>query len=332
MHGYPLLRKDPLLKGRPSLNQRTPVTVCIAAICNNNSIWGASDRMLTSGDGEVEFEPTFPKSINLTNSIVAMMAGDSAIQAEVLQDVMKLVHDALGDNPTYWFKVKDAAQLWADVYTRIRLKRAETAILAALGLTQASFLTTQKTMDSQLVAQLSAELVNFHLSEFDTIITGIDERPHIYAVDNTSLHCFDTVGFAAIGSGARHARSQFMLARHGRASDIEETLLLTYSSKKFSEVAPGVGKATDLFGIGPGPGSCFSVNDEVLNELDKMHCRRVKREQVAMKKAIKEIHEYTKKLNSEAANKIPETQQAKEIAGGAPPADGTSVPVDPKKN
>ena len=80
-----------LLKRKLGLTRRTPVTVCIAAVCQGNAIWGASDRMLTSGDGEVEFEPAFPKSFTLTAYIAAMMAGDSGLQAEILQDVFRIV-------------------------------------------------------------------------------------------------------------------------------------------------------------------------------------------------------------------------------------------------
>jgi hypothetical protein len=42
-----------------------------------------------------------------------------------------------------------------------------------------------------------------------------------------------------------------MLAGHSPFSSSPETLLLTYLAKKRSEIAPGVGKGTDMFIIGP---------------------------------------------------------------------------------
>jgi hypothetical protein len=61
------------------------MTVCVAAMCDGYTILGASDRMLTAGD--VQFEPQQSKLWAITSSIVAMVAGDSAFQTEILQDV-----------------------------------------------------------------------------------------------------------------------------------------------------------------------------------------------------------------------------------------------------
>ena len=278
--------------------------------------------MLTSGDGEIEFEPAFPKSFPLSSSIVAMTVGDSALQAEILQDVLPLVREQIAARPDVWLKVKDMAELYSSTYIKIKNKRAENAVLGPLGLTRKTFYEGQKSMSDDFINRVTKELVNFYMADFDTIITGIDlDGAHIYVVGNNSLNCFDTVGFAAIGSGARHAQSQFMLARHGRADKQEETILLTYSSKKYSEVAPGVGKATDMFGIGPELGSYFPINEGMLDDLEKMHKRRVRREQIALKKSVKEVHEYTKKLR-EAAAALPENQQATPSTGGNAPTDG----------
>jgi hypothetical protein len=60
----------------------------------------------------------------------------------------------------------------------------------------------------------------------EAIITGIDlGGPHIYVSDGIEIRCSDSSGFAAVGSGAWHASSQFMLARHGFNSPMPETLL-----------------------------------------------------------------------------------------------------------
>src|SRR6266446_8708177 len=100
-----------------------------------------------------------------------------------------------------------------------------------------------------------------------SLIMGVDNigdevSPHIYTIHNTHISCDDRIGFSAIGSGSRHAESQFMLARHAWNRDTAETLLLTYSAKKDSEIAPGVGEETDLFMIGPAFGSTTILRDE----------------------------------------------------------------------
>jgi hypothetical protein len=53
-------------------------------MCNENILLGAPDRMLTAGD--VEFEPTTAKIYEVTNPNVVMIAGESSLQLEILQE------------------------------------------------------------------------------------------------------------------------------------------------------------------------------------------------------------------------------------------------------
>jgi hypothetical protein len=75
------LRKYALVKPVKQ-RRKTRVTVCIASIYNNNSLLGASDKMLTNYD--VEFEPSdraAKKTFPVTKNIVVMTAGGSSIHA-----------------------------------------------------------------------------------------------------------------------------------------------------------------------------------------------------------------------------------------------------------
>ena len=56
--------------------QGHPVTVCIAARCKEGMIFCAADRMVTTGD--LELEQATPKIIQLTTSICLMMSDDDA--------------------------------------------------------------------------------------------------------------------------------------------------------------------------------------------------------------------------------------------------------------
>jgi xanthine dehydrogenase iron-sulfur cluster and FAD-binding subunit A len=65
-----------------------PVTVCIAVLCEGPGhplIVGASDRMLTSD--LIEFEPRLSKIHQLTTNIVALIAGDTDVQAASSRNV-----------------------------------------------------------------------------------------------------------------------------------------------------------------------------------------------------------------------------------------------------
>lgn len=235
------------------------MTVCVAAICNHNQgiIFGASDRMLTAGD--IEFEPAQTKLWHLTASIVAMSAGeDMSMQMEILYDVQQEVSKKVAADRSKWLNVRDVANMYRAFYNEARLKRSAADILAPLGLDHQSFLLSQKDMSKDLISQLATELINFETPDLETIFAGVDETgAHLYIAHNAHISCRDGVGFAAIGAGAGHADSQFMFAKHTRSKPIPETILLVYSAKKRAEIAPGVGKETDMFTVGPELGFFF---------------------------------------------------------------------------
>lgn len=56
----------------------------------------------------------------------------------------------------------------------------------------------------------------------------------------------DTVGTSAIGSGGMHASVRLSLGRQTKEIKIPETIFSVYEAKRASEVAPGVGKVTDM--------------------------------------------------------------------------------------
>lgn len=204
------------------------MTVCVAALCDDSStIIGASDRMLTSGTGDIEFEPPQTKIVNLTSSIAIMIAGDAILQTEIM------------------------------------------------------------------------------------------------------LNVSDSIGFAAIGVGRGHASSQFMFAAHTRFRPGPETLLLAFSAKKRAEVAPGVGRDTDMFIIGPELGSSKSIGEHVLVSLERIYKTSQKKEQSARKKAEKSINEYLTQLGSEQTTKTQEASPASETVSGS--GGTTERPNGPEK-
>lgn len=245
------------------------MTVCVAALCDRGTVVvGAADRMLTSGD--IEFEPPQTKVMNLTSSISALVAGDASFQAEILFKVQAEVAARVQASPTVWLTVEEVSQMYVRDYNSARFKRAENAVLAPLGMDGTSFVNNQQRMSPQLVDKLAAEIINFSVSDAAVIFAGVDnDGAHIYTVQNGVVSCNDVVGFSAIGAGAWHADSQLMFAAHTKWRVFGETLLLTYSAKKRSEVAPGVGAATDMFVIGPTLCSYTAIGDHVLQKPGK---------------------------------------------------------------
>jgi hypothetical protein len=193
--------------------EHPPVTVCIAARAGNTVV-GASDRMLTSGD--IQFEPSAGTKIYpLSNSMFMMTAGDSALQAAITGMVMREIAARIAAERQNWWRMSEAADLYVKYYNSVKNKRAEDAILVPLHLDGQSFIANQRTISDVLANNLAKELVNFEIPDVSAIFAGLDpDGCHIYTVYNNEANCVDNVGFAAIGIGSRHASSQFMFARH----------------------------------------------------------------------------------------------------------------------
>lgn len=271
------------------------MTTCIAAKCAEGVIFGAADRMKTAGD--IQFEPSTSKIIPLTSSIAIMIAGDDTLHAEILQDLLTSISIHIKEEPTNWLKVKDLSYLYVHYHNLCRLKRAENTILTPLGLNNESFISKQHEMSQEFIKTISNELLSYKLPYIGAILTGIDnEGAHIYVIHGDQLNCMDGIGFVSIGAGARHADSQFMLARHSYNSPLPETLLLTYSAKKRSEVSPGVGIETDMFMIGPTLGSLTYLNQDVMKKLDDEYKRLIKSENKSFNKAKVEVTRYISEI------------------------------------
>jgi hypothetical protein len=299
------------------------VTVCIAAICEwrgNAVIVGASDRMLTAAD--IEFEPETPKIHPFTTSIVALTAGDSATQSEILQAVDLKVAGLLAAEPKTWRTVKEVAELYADSYKKLRLREAETDILSPLGLTAETFITRQREMEPSFIRQVATELLNHSAPSIGAIITGIDESGvHIYVVVNGNIDCNDKVGFASVGIGANHANSEFMFAGHTHDRPYPETLLLTYTAKKRAEVAPGVGEATDMFFIGTSLGSFTKITQPLIDKLEETYQTVEKRVEEAVKESEGEINKFFEGI-------IQAAEEAAKKQGGTDAATAQENPED----
>jgi hypothetical protein len=119
-----------------------------------------------------------------------------------------------------------------------------------------------------------------------------------------------------------------MFAGHAWNAPFSDTLLLTYYAKRKSEVAPGVGKGTDMVIVGPNFGSLISVGNHVIAKLDQEYIRITQSEESAFERAKRRIGSYVEELNkqSQAAGVASaDTQTSPPTDGTAPPADGPKI-------
>jgi len=285
---------------------RTPVTVCIAAVAERGTLIGVSDRMLTAGD--VEFEPGQAKMWSFSSAIWALIAGDISIQGEILNKVDTEIRRRIAADPEVWVSVKEVAELYCQRYRELLRSRAEAAILHPLNLTLSSFLTKQSKLSPELVISLADKLSTYDFdSHLEVLFIGNDhEGPdeksvyvHLYATDGDKLSDLTSVGFAAIGIGKSHAESQFMFSGHWPSKPFEETFLLAYTAKKRAEVAPGVGKDTDMVVIGPGLGHSLKVEEKHIEGLEKIYQKSITGNAKAINTAVDETKNFVKKVRRE---------------------------------
>ena len=185
---------------------------------------------------------------------------------------------------------------------------------------------TLQLMAPDFIKSLTRDMIQYPMPDVSILITGLDPQgAHIFVVDDGSPHCLDKVGFAAVGIGARHAESQFMLAGHSGLSQIPETLLLVFTAKRRAEVAPGVGRATDMILIGPGLGVTVPIDDGIVTDLGKMYERNADKEKEARKDAQAEVIQYLAEINEAAIQKAQKSEDKLETDGGQPSTNESPV-------
>ena len=130
----------------------------------------------------------------------------------------------------------------------MRQKQAEDFFLAPIGLNTETFLAQQKDMSDRFVDFVTNQLQGFEGPDVEALVVGTENgQAHIYKVDkHGTVRCLDDIGFAAIGIGAWHANSRLMQAGYVNTVILAPALGATFAAKNASEIAPGVGKSTDI--------------------------------------------------------------------------------------
>ena len=216
------------------------MTVCIAALCDaadEPRAVIATDRMVTQ-PGFMEFEHAGSKMVELTQQAAVMVAGNTL-------DGMRLVTEAAAAALP-----DDIAELAADLGQRYAIARNARAgqILGAHGLTFESFHQMHGTMNPQVVMMLEGAIEQFDLG-VELLLAGVDATgAHIHTNGNPGggNQRHDPLGWAAIGIGAPHVVTSMAAFGHGAHEGYKQTLFKVYASKRRAEVAPGVGRETEM--------------------------------------------------------------------------------------
>ena len=165
--------------------------------------------------------------------------------------------------------ISEIAEQAKQAYIALKKKRVEDTVLRPfLGLDFQGFQAlVAQSASSQILGQVMGFVVQHNL-ELDLLVAGLDaEGAHLYGVTHPGiLNPLETMGFAAVGSGATHAIIRLCLQRQTRGNSLAESVYNVYAAKRSSEIAPGVGRVTDMAVIKDG--KTTTLADAVLDVLN----------------------------------------------------------------
>jgi hypothetical protein len=321
-----LIRREPLKHDKPrwqsQVGEKKPVTVCVACLCNwtyapndfGRAAVTASDREITAGDVEYE-PPQFKVSFQGKRAII-LIAGDYPTHSAALQQTQRTIARASEEDPA------TVAEIYASSLRSLKFKHACDIYLSPLGL-KSDIFTSKSDIPNDLLVSLANQVQSYAGQPTEAIVVaGDDADTHLYLVDSDSkVTCQDDVGFVAIGIGAWHAKSLLMQAKYFNRTNFAMALSLAHSAKKRAEIAPGVGKSTDMFivnrtGWAPVAPELLSLVDGSYLEYEKRHTELLSEQFTRLGEAFAEIAAKAQPPNASDAqappSAKPETEQPPE--------------------
>ncbi len=248
------------------------MTVCIAAACNDGeNIVVAADRMVTAGIPlNLEFEPPLSKIEVLEQGCIALASGSLPFADQIITKIKT-------QTAAQPFSIDKVCEIAQQSYIALRNKIIdEQKVCAALGKDFQCFREKGASLPQYLQVQpnvyqgIFIESKNFNLG-VELLIAGIDDNGiHIANIVHPgTLICLNKLGYAAVGSGATHALIALHLGGQAKSLKITQTLLSIYGAKYAAEVAPGVGKETDMAVISKD--KIWNCTENLMNKIAEVH-------------------------------------------------------------
>ena len=195
-----------------------------------------------------------------------MTAGDALRDTDLIRDAGEEISSLKQPG------VREIAAAVEECFMQHRQALAEKLVLRRVGLDYTTFLEQQQNLADSLVLGLSSEYGAIELG-VELLVVGVDSSgAHIYNIsDPGTAECFDSIGYAVIGSGQPHAEGFLNEADYSPGISLTRGIWLAYVAKRRSERAPGVGsRFTDIVTITLQDGVNF-LNLASLNGLDTIY-------------------------------------------------------------
>lgn len=220
------------------------MTVCIAALAEEGKkVVLASDRMITASFPiPYEFETDdVPKVYRVGNTIV-MSAGNALNAYAIIERAKAEIASRQIRN------VEQTAETVRRSFQDYRRSRAVEQLLEPRGLSLESYYDRQQKLVLGVVQDVESKLTSFNL-KIELILAGCQDKEgcHIFTISHPGVSLLhDAVGYVSIGSGAPHVMYYFMGSEYKKNLPVEQVEKMVREAKKRSEVAPGVGRQTEL--------------------------------------------------------------------------------------
>lgn len=301
--------------------RRMLMTVCIAAICDECIIIGASDRQVTIGDGLITTNPPKSKSSSLNfrqnDSIAIMIAGNMDLQSEIISRAIKELTSKLTDQR---LSVNEVLNAYTDAYHELYFRFAESSVLIPQ-----FFMDARTYKDASRKGEIKEPLLGLiqrSLSAFEaefttdpdniieTIIAGCDaDGVHLYKLRFDEVQPATDAGYVAIGHGAFHADSRFQINDYTSKWRYADALFLLYEAKRNAEHANTVGDSTDMFRLFPLP---MIKDQSTFERLSPLTVEKIRGAYEALQKSVSHFTENLKVRITNDSNHETIIQHAKE--------------------
>ena len=216
------------------------MTQLIAAICEGGkNIVAVSDRMVSTADMTLTFEPDEIKAQPVGHKALVMIAG-TLHEPDLIRDAREKVRGKE--------RLREVADALKEVYQDLRDSRIEDEVLRpCTGLrTFAEYHDKQTKLHDSLIMEMNDRIRRYNLG-LTLVLTGVDDQGHVFYIDNPGVwRSFDNLGYCCEGIGDRHADNVFAWYRYTQAIPLNEAIFIAFEAKKRAEMAGGVGKATDI--------------------------------------------------------------------------------------
>lgn len=214
----------------------------------------------------LQFEQGTRKIERLGESFAVLTAGDALGHTDLLRQA---VGEIRGMND---LGVQEVAAVVEKCFIEHRQALAEKLVLQPMRLSYASFMAQQQSLPPDMVVELWSEYQRVEL-RLGLLVVGVDSSgARLYHLSDPGIaRCFDSIGYAAIGSGLPHAEGFLTEADYSPGISLNRAVWLAYVAKIRSERAPGVGsRFTDILIIKSENGAGF-LDTPSLERLDAIY-------------------------------------------------------------